>query len=123
MTLNLAYGRKDSLNHSLKSDGAVYSNLAEIADFLENAGADDLPTYSGCKRYDWILMSRHSQFISLEVLPDILLDCSAELAEIRMLQQVDAPVPCKTGINRVASAGEGYRCARTYARLSRYVSR
>lgn len=40
MTLNLAHGRKDSLNQLLLGEAGIRSNLAEIAVFLDKAGAD-----------------------------------------------------------------------------------
>ena len=45
--------------------------------------ADDLATYpSGNKRLDWILISETLEFISYEVLPDVLSDHKAVVAEI-----------------------------------------
>ena len=45
--------------------------------------ADDLGTYpSGNKRLDWILISETLEFISYEVLPDVLSDHKAVVAEI-----------------------------------------
>jgi endonuclease/exonuclease/phosphatase family metal-dependent hydrolase len=45
--------------------------------------ADDLGTYpSGDKRLDWILISETLEFISYEVLPDVLSDHKAVVAEI-----------------------------------------
>lgn len=59
--------------------------LAERSDLhVYRPDADDLPTYSNTKRFDWILISKQLEFVSLEVLPDILSDHSAVAAEIRM---------------------------------------
>jgi len=72
-------------NSDWSADEQVVRALAERAELhVYRPDADDLPTYSGSKRYDWILISRHLEFVSLEVLPDILSDHSAVMAEIRM---------------------------------------
>jgi endonuclease/exonuclease/phosphatase family metal-dependent hydrolase len=72
-------------NSDWSADEQVIRTLAERAGLhVYRPDADDLPTYSGSKRYDWILISRHLEFVSLEVLPDILSDHSAVMAEIRM---------------------------------------
>jgi endonuclease/exonuclease/phosphatase family metal-dependent hydrolase len=72
-------------NSDWSADEQVVRALAERADLhVYRPDAADLPTYSGSKRYDWILISRHLEFVSLEVLPDILSDHSAVMAEIRM---------------------------------------
>jgi endonuclease/exonuclease/phosphatase family metal-dependent hydrolase len=72
-------------NSDWSADEQVVQALAERADLhAYRPDADDLPTYSGSKRYDWILISKQLEFVSFEVLPDILSDHSAVLAEIRM---------------------------------------
>ena len=72
-------------NSDWSADEQVVRALAERADLhVYRPDADDLPTYSGNKRYDWILISKQLEFVSLEVLPDILSDHSAVVAEIRM---------------------------------------
>ena len=72
-------------NSDWSADEQVVRALAERAELhVYRPDADDLSTYSGSKRYDWILISRHLEFVSLEVLPDILSDHSAVMAEIRM---------------------------------------
>ncbi len=72
-------------NSDWSADEQVVRALAERAELhVYRPDAADLPTYSGSKRYDWILISRHLEFVSLEVLPDILSDHSAVMAEIRM---------------------------------------
>ena len=72
-------------NSDWSADEQVVRALAERADLhVYRPDADDLPTYSGNKRYDWILISKQLEFVSLEVLPDILSDHSVVVAEIRM---------------------------------------
>lgn len=72
-------------NSDWSADEQVVRALAERAELhVYRPDADDLSTYSGSKRYDWILISRHLEFVSLEVLPEILSDHSAVMAEIRM---------------------------------------
>jgi endonuclease/exonuclease/phosphatase family metal-dependent hydrolase len=72
-------------NSDWTADEQVVRALAERADLhVYRPDADDLPTYSDTKRYDWILISKQLEFVSLEVLPDILSDHSAVVAEIRM---------------------------------------
>jgi endonuclease/exonuclease/phosphatase family metal-dependent hydrolase len=72
-------------NSDWSADEQVVRALAERADLhAYRPDAADLPTYSGSKRYDWILISKQLEFVSFEVLPDILSDHSAVLAEIRM---------------------------------------
>jgi endonuclease/exonuclease/phosphatase family metal-dependent hydrolase len=72
-------------NSDWSADEQVVRALAERAGLhVYRPDADDLSTYSGSKRYDWILISRHLEFVSLEVLPEILSDHSAVMAEIRM---------------------------------------
>ena len=72
-------------NSDWSADEQVVRALAERAELhAYRPDADDLPTYSDSKRYDWILISKQLEFVSFEVLPDILSDHSAVLAEIRM---------------------------------------
>ncbi len=72
-------------NSDWTADEQVVRALAEHAELhVYRPDADDLPTYAGSKRYDWILISRQLEFVSLEVLPDVLSDHSAIVAEIRM---------------------------------------
>lgn len=60
--------------------------------------ADDLGTYpSGNKRLDWILISETLEFISYEVLPDVLSDHKAVLAEIGLRVR---PQPIAAGMNQ-----------------------
>jgi endonuclease/exonuclease/phosphatase family metal-dependent hydrolase len=72
-------------NSDWSADEQVVRALAEHAELhVYRPDADDLLTYAGTKRYDWILISRQLEFVSLEVLPDVLSDHSAVVAEIRM---------------------------------------
>jgi len=72
-------------NSDWTADEQVVRALAERADLhVFRPEAEDLATYSNTKRYDWILISKQLEFVSLEVLPDILSDHSAVVAEIRM---------------------------------------
>ena len=67
------------------ADEQVVRTLAERADLhVYRPDAEDLATYSNTKRYDWILISKQLEFVSFEVLPDILSDHSAVVAEIAM---------------------------------------
>jgi endonuclease/exonuclease/phosphatase family metal-dependent hydrolase len=71
--------------------------------------ADDLATYPpGNKRLDWILVSDTLEFISYEVLPDVLSDHKAVLAEIGLR---DRRQPIAAGMNqhatRLTAAGAG----------------
>jgi endonuclease/exonuclease/phosphatase family metal-dependent hydrolase len=62
--------------------------------------ADDLGTYpSGNKRLDWILISDTLEFIRYEVLPDVLSDHKAVIAEIGLR---DRPPSAETGLNQYA---------------------
>ena len=72
-------------NSDWAADEQVVRALAERIDLhVYRPDAADLPTYAKTKRYDWILISRQLEFVSFEVLPDILSDHSAVVAEIRM---------------------------------------
>ncbi len=46
--------------------------------------AEDLATYSDTRRFDWILISKQLEFVSFKVLPDVLSDHSAVVAEIAL---------------------------------------
>ena len=72
-------------NSDWTADEQVVRALAERADLhVYRPEAVDLATYSNNKRYDWILISKQLEFVSFEVLPDILSGHSAMVAEIRM---------------------------------------
>jgi len=46
--------------------------------------ADNLNTYKSAKRYDWIMISNELAFVSYEVLPDLISDHLAVVAEIML---------------------------------------
>ena len=72
-------------NSDWSADEQVVRALAERTGLhVYQPDAGDLATYSKTKRFDWILISRHLEFVSFEVLPDVLSDHSAVVAEIRM---------------------------------------
>jgi endonuclease/exonuclease/phosphatase family metal-dependent hydrolase len=72
-------------NSDWSADEQVVRALAERADLhVYRPESEDLATYANTKRYDWILISKQLEFVSLEVLPDILSDHSAVVAEIGM---------------------------------------
>ncbi len=61
----------------------VIRELTEKGDYhVYRAEAQDLGTYKSSHRLDWIILSRELEFKSLTVLPDILSDHSAVMAEI-----------------------------------------
>ena len=65
------------------ADEQVVRALAERSGLhVYRPDAGDLATYSGTKRFDWILISEQLEFVSFNVLPDILSDHSAVVAEI-----------------------------------------
>lgn len=67
------------------ADEQVVRALAERTGLhVYRPDAEDLATYSSTKRFDWILISEQLEFVSFEVLPDILSDHSAVVAEISM---------------------------------------
>jgi endonuclease/exonuclease/phosphatase family metal-dependent hydrolase len=68
------------------ADEEVVRALAERAGLqVYQPEAGNLATYhSSTRRLDWILISEQLEFVSFEVLPDILSDHSAVMAEIRM---------------------------------------
>jgi endonuclease/exonuclease/phosphatase family metal-dependent hydrolase len=80
-------------NSDWSADEQVVRALAERAGLhVYRPEAGDLGTYrSSARRFDWILISKQLQFVSFEVLPDILSDHSAVVAEITM------KTPGKTG--------------------------
>jgi endonuclease/exonuclease/phosphatase family metal-dependent hydrolase len=72
-------------NSDWSADEQVVRALAERTSLhVYRPDAGDLATYSDAKRFDWILISKQLEFVSFEVLPDILSDHSAVVAEIRM---------------------------------------
>ena len=51
--------------------------------------AKDLPTYNSRHRYDWILVSDELAFVNYTVLPDIVSDHAAVVADIRLEGDID----------------------------------
>jgi endonuclease/exonuclease/phosphatase family metal-dependent hydrolase len=71
--------------------------------------ADDLGTFpSGNKRLDWILISDTLDFINYTVLPDVLSDHKAVIAEIGPGKRTQ---PAAAGPNRVMAPPPAYRVA------------
>jgi endonuclease/exonuclease/phosphatase family metal-dependent hydrolase len=67
------------------SDVSVVKALAERARFkVYKPGADNMYTYvSKERRLDWILISNELDFVSYRVLPDIISDHFAVVAEVK----------------------------------------
>ena len=67
------------------ADEQVVRALAERTGLhVYRPDAEDLATYSSTKRLDWILISEQLEFVSFDVLPDVLSDHSAVVAKIAM---------------------------------------
>ena len=72
-------------NSEWLAEKSVVKNLAEKAGMsVYDPGAIDLHTYNSSHRYDWILISDELAFVRYEVLPDIISDHLAVLAEIKL---------------------------------------
>lgn len=72
-------------NSEWLAEKSVVKKLAEKAGMsVYDPGATDLHTYNSSRRYDWILISDELAFVRYEVLPDVLSDHLAVLAEIRL---------------------------------------
>jgi len=73
-------------NSDWLADEQVVRALAERSGLhVYRPEAGDLPTYlSSTRRLDWILISEQLEFVSFDVLPDILSDHYAVVAEIAM---------------------------------------
>ena len=72
-------------NSEWHAEESVVKRLAEktgMSVFKPNA--DDLYTYNSSRRYDWILISDKLAFVRYEVLPDMISDHLAVLAEIKL---------------------------------------
>jgi endonuclease/exonuclease/phosphatase family metal-dependent hydrolase len=72
------------------SDESVVKKLAEnggMAVYRHNA--KDMPTYNSRYRYDWILVSEELAFINYTVLPDVVSDHAAVVAEIVLESDMD----------------------------------
>lgn len=72
-------------NSEWLAETSVLKKLAEKAGMsVYDPGATDLHTYNSSRRYDWILISDELAFVRYEVLPDVLSDHLAVLAEIKL---------------------------------------
>ncbi|NNF96479.1 MAG: hypothetical protein HKM94_06100 [Halobacteria archaeon] len=73
------------------SDVLVVKALAERAGFkVYKPEADNMHTYvSRQRRLDWILISNELDFVSYRVLPDVILDHFAVVAEVELLKNAD----------------------------------
>jgi endonuclease/exonuclease/phosphatase family metal-dependent hydrolase len=73
-------------NSDWSADEEVVRALAERTGLhVYQPEAGNLATYhSSTRRFDWILISKQLEFVSFEVLPDVLSDHSAVVAEIAM---------------------------------------
>lgn len=72
-------------NSEWLAETSVVKKLAEKAGmWVYDPGATDLHTYNSSRRYDWILISDELAFVRYEVLPDVLSDHLAVLAEIKL---------------------------------------
>ena len=67
------------------AEESVIKSLAQQARMsVYRPEAKDMPTYKNRYRYDWILISEELTFISYQVLPDLISDHQAVLAEVRL---------------------------------------
>jgi len=72
-------------NSEWLAEKSVVKKLAEKAGMsVYDPGATDLHTYNSSRRYDWILISDEFDFIHYEVLPDVISDHLAVMAEIKL---------------------------------------
>jgi endonuclease/exonuclease/phosphatase family metal-dependent hydrolase len=72
-------------NSEWLAEDSVIKRLAEDAGMrVYRQNADDLNTYNSKHRLDWILISDELAFVSYRVLPDIVSDHQAVLAEVRL---------------------------------------
>lgn len=64
MTLNMAHGRKDSLNQMLQKSNTTRRNLEEIAAFFEQSGADVIALQEADAASRWSGKFDHVDFVS-----------------------------------------------------------
>lgn len=64
LTLNLAHGRKDSLNQMLQKTSTTRKNLEEIAGFLDDSGADLIALQEADSASRWSGKFDHVEFLS-----------------------------------------------------------
>ena len=74
-------------NSNWFSEESVVKALADRAGLkVYKPGADNMYTYvSKERRLDWILISSELEFVSYRVLPDIISDHFAVIAEVKLL--------------------------------------
>ncbi len=72
------------------AEESVIKRLAEKSRMhVYEPAADNLHTYNANHRYDWILISEELAFVRYDVLPDIISDHLAVLAEIKLKSTAD----------------------------------
>jgi endonuclease/exonuclease/phosphatase family metal-dependent hydrolase len=77
-------------NSDWLSEESVIKQLAQDGRLsVYNPQAKDLATYNGKYRYDWILISRELAFVRYEVIPDLLSDHRAVMAEISLCSTIE----------------------------------
>ncbi len=64
LTLNLAHGRKDAFNQLLQKSSTTRSNLKDIAEFLNNSGADLVALQEADSPSRWSGGFNHVDFVS-----------------------------------------------------------
>jgi endonuclease/exonuclease/phosphatase family metal-dependent hydrolase len=64
LTLNMAHGRKDSLNQMLQKSSATRQNLEDIAEFLDNSGVDLIALQEADHPSRWSGKFDHVEFVS-----------------------------------------------------------
>jgi endonuclease/exonuclease/phosphatase family metal-dependent hydrolase len=64
LTINMAHGRKDSLNQMLQKTSATRRNLEDIAEFLDNSGADLIALQEADFPSRWSGKFDHVDFVS-----------------------------------------------------------
>lgn len=85
------------------AEESVVKRLAEKSRMsVYKPHADNLPTYNGKHRYDWILISEELVFVRYNVLSDIISDHLAVLAEIKLKNAADISI--EKGIKKASQA-------------------
>jgi endonuclease/exonuclease/phosphatase family metal-dependent hydrolase len=86
------------------SDESVVKKLAENGGMaVYRHDAKDMPTYNSRYRYDWILVSEELAFINYTVLPDVVSDHAAVMAEIELEGDVDGQAEQGKDIKKAGS--------------------
>ena len=79
-------------NSEWLTDGSVVRKLADTSGLsVYRYDADDLDTYRARHRFDWILVSEELTFVSYRVLPGIVSDHRAVMAEISLKNAKASP--------------------------------